>query len=742
MKIGGWLERLRPKTELEELTDLEGWRTYYFDLLLRLSLILMPLGLAVTIPSLLAERQYGIIACDAAGVVLLLATVQLVRSARLRGIITVFFFVALATVFFITLGPFYARPGWFVLGSVTAALLLGTWAAVAVTLFFSFLLAIVYLLIGPHLAAWVPVYEQPATTWVIFVINITLIALVAGLPVSLLLKRLNISFFREVDLRKRITAESDALKAANASLEREVGERRRAEEALRENEANLREAQKIARMGRWEYDLRSKRLRWSDTISQIFESNPVDLPVPYEAFLQTVHPEDREAVRSVYAEVTRNGEGRSVSHRLLMPDGRIKWVNGSCRAEMDTEGKTVRVRGVLQDITELKVMERQLFESQKMEAMGALAGGIAHDFNNILGSIIGYTELAVEQPDDDARRHCVEQVLNACDRAKNLVRQILAFSRRAEGERKPLDLGVIVKESLKLLASTIPATVAIQRHIVGQTHTVIADPTQMHQILMNLCTNAVHAMGEAGGTLTVRLTHEDCPPPAPPGFEEAPQGPCMMLIVSDTGPGIDPAIMDLIFDPFFTTKPKDVGTGLGLSVVYGIVKNHGGSVTVQNNPDTGAAFTVTIPCAVEAQPERERPETVPLEGSRGNERVLFVDDEKTLASVGERMLLSLGYNATVHTKSLEALQAFRSNPGGFDLVVTDMAMPGMTGKELAAQILSIRPDMPVILCTGYSEYINDESAARLGIRAFLMKPFSRKDLARVIRNTLDGAKAA
>ncbi len=379
-------------------------------------------------------------------------------------------------------------------------------------------------------------------------------------------------------------------------------------------------------------------------------------------------------------------------------------------------------------------LEAQLRQAQKMEAIGALAGGIAHDFNNILASMIGYTELAMEATDTSTQLECQEQVLIACDRAKNLVRQILSFARQSKREQAAFEISTVVKEALSLLRASFPSTIEFRQIITGEATTVQADPTQIHQVLMNLCTNAGHAMSEQGGTLTVAVDIAEVPGGT---IARLAEGFYVRITVCDTGMGIDPLMIDRIFDPFFTTKKSGEGTGLGLSVVYSIVAGYGGIVTVESEPGRGSTFTVFLPRAMETA-GRATPSQLSLSPPKGHERILVVDDEEPIARVEERILQSLGYQTQTMTNGEEALDLFRSQPYLFDLVLTDMTMPKMTGKMLAGEILKIRPEMPVILCTGFSELISEETSREIGIRKFLMKPLSRNDLAATVREVLDG----
>lgn len=386
-------------------------------------------------------------------------------------------------------------------------------------------------------------------------------------------------------------------------------------------------------------------------------------------------------------------------------------------------------------------MEKQLQQAQKMEAIGTLAGGIAHDFNNILGIILGYVELVLLTINRDSESYPhLQEVRRAARRATDLVRQILAFSRRSDSERRPLQVVPIVKECMKLLRATLPSTIEIQQKIdVAQGgDMVLADPTQIHQVLMNLCGNSAYAMREHGGTLEVSLADIVLQDEDALTVSELMPGAYLKITVKDTGQGIDPAFLNRIFDPYFTTKEQGHGTGLGLSVVHGIVKSYEGAISVRSEPWKGATFEVLLP-RVESKPDIESENSPVL--LRGSESILFVDDEEGLVMVTGKMLENLGYQVTSRTSSIEALHAFRAQPHKFDLIITDQTMPQMTGASLAKEILSIRPDIPIILCTGYSEILNLEKAQALGIRELLMKPLVVSQVAETIRQVLDGKKA-
>jgi PAS domain S-box-containing protein len=420
-------------------------------------------------------------------------------------------------------------------------------------------------------------------------------------------------------------------------------------------------------------------------------------------------------------------------------EGRVIQIETSVVLLKNPDGTPWGAISSSRDITDRKRLEEQVRQSQKMEAIGTLAGGIAHDFNNILGAIIGYTELSkdLSEGNSDLERN-LSQVLKAADRAKNLVQQILAFSRKSESELKSLQLHLVVKEALNLLRSSIPTTIDIKTDIAAANDVAIADATQVHQIVMNLCANAAQAMQQKGGVLAVTLKAVDLDNHSVRAYADIESGHYVRLSVRDTGEGIPRHIINRIFEPFFTTKAVGAGTGMGLAVVHGIVKSLKGDIKVYSEPGKGTVFHVLLPRVPEEGVDRD---VVPRSAPRGHERVLLVDDEAVLLEVGGKILSSLGYRVTATGSAVEAFEMFKKNPEGFDVVITDQTMPGFTGYELAQRLMGIRADIPVILCTGYSDLVTGESALAGGIKAFVSKPLNRLSIAETIRKVM-GTSAA
>jgi PAS domain S-box-containing protein len=419
-------------------------------------------------------------------------------------------------------------------------------------------------------------------------------------------------------------------------------------------------------------------------------------------------------------------------------DGEKVWVSWTVKPLYDADGRPDGILGVGNDITTRKRLEEDLRQAQKMEAIGTLSGGIAHDFNNILGVILGFTEMAIDDvPDRPLVQRNLNNVLKSAIRARDLVKQILAFSRRTNYERTPLSLIPIIKETIKLLRATIPTTIKIRFSATASPDTILASPVEVQQILMNLVTNASLAMQDKGGPLDISLTDINFTQDSSVLELDVLPGEYLRLMVKDTGVGMSHDVMKKIFEPFFTTREVGSGTGMGLAVVYGIVKDLQGAITVESEQGSGSTFRVFLP-RVKTGLVKEPVSTTSVPG--GTERILFVDDEDMLVEWGQAVLERLGYSVTALTDSKQALEVFSSDPSQFDLVITDHSMPGMSGVQLAKALLKVRPNVPIVLCTGHSETVSPDIAKETGIRQFLLKPLAKQELAEVIRHVLDASR--
>jgi PAS domain S-box-containing protein len=515
------------------------------------------------------------------------------------------------------------------------------------------------------------------------------------------------------------------------------------EHALRDSEERYALAMEGANEGHWDWDLATDRLYLSSTMAMLEGQGKDHVTTTRTAWLTKIeiHPDDATRLEAALRD---HFEGRTPSFECeyRVRDGNWRWLLARGRCLRDEEGRPYRFVGSAIDATAQKQaqsdrdqMEAQLRQSQKMEAMGTLAGGIAHDFNNILGAILGYGELAQQEsrPGSSLRRY-VDNVMHAAERAKALVDRILGFSRSGLGERAYVHIQSVIEETLELIAASLPADIRLEKSLLAGDAALIGDSTQLHQVAMNLCTNAVHAM-EHGGVLSVSLERVDLAEAKLVSRGTLSAGPYVRLVISDTGVGITPDVLDRIFDPFFTTRGVGKGTGLGLSLVHGIVTDLGGAIHVDSVIGQGTTFEIWLPVTTDVgKPAvlavRELPRG-------GGETVMIVDDEPTLVALAEEMLAGLGYEPVGFESSSIALQAFRAKPERFDLVLTDEAMPDLVGTELAREIRLLRSDVPIILMSGHGGAPLAQRAQAIGVREVLHKPLQRADLAESLVRALD-----
>jgi PAS domain S-box-containing protein len=493
----------------------------------------------------------------------------------------------------------------------------------------------------------------------------------------------------------------------------------------------------------------------SPAVSKVWGYPPERFLQNPSCVLETIHPDDRA---TFLAAVDRQAQGQrtSIEYRVFHADGSIRWIWDQGFPVLDASGRLIAINGLATNITERRRLETELRQAQKMEAIGTLAGGIAHDFNNILGSIMGFSELArLDAKGNAAAEQSLHEVLRASRRAKALVQQILAFSRRDEAGREPVLLGPITREAIQLLRAAAPASIRLDLRIPHELPAVLADPTQLHQVVMNLGTNAIHAIRPGHGAVELRLERIEITPEEAAVHRGLNTGPHVRLTVADSGAGIAPAALEHIFEPFFTTKAPGEGSGLGLSVVHGIVNSHGGVVTVESQPGVGTTVQVYLPALGSPPPEEAvtsrslssapsspsaASSSVQDQRAGGGEHVLFVDDEPSLVQVGKRVLEECGYRVTTKNDPVAAWDEFRRRPDDFDLVITDLTMPNLDGAGLALQILQLRPAMPVLLTTGFGASVTREQALRLGIRDLLFKPTDPATLGDAVHRALDVSK--
>lgn len=547
-------------------------------------------------------------------------------------------------------------------------------------------------------------------------------------------RRINQSHQR--NLEKRVAERTRA-------LEHEVQERKKAEEALHQSEKLFRATFEYAAIGKCLVDPDGTLLRVNNAFTEIL-GRPADELIGQNV-MSVTHPKDREKSKEQIKK-TLIGEQDSFTFekRYIHSSGRTVWANTGSFFLRDEDGEPQFFITHVSDITTEKEaeeerlqLEEQLRHAHKMEAIGTLAGGIAHDFNNILAAIIGYTELATEDiPNTNPARDSLDQVQKAAQRAKDLVKQILTFSRKQAKNLAPLNIAETVQETLTFIRATIPTFIDIKSRIAQDCGVILADSGQINQIVMNLCSNSAQAMEENGGTLSLTLENSVLSRQQVDGDEQLKPGNYVVLEVCDTGEGIPEENLERIYDPYYTTKDVGKGSGMGLSVVLGLVKSHDGVIRVDSKVGQGTTFRVYFPRIndqVDVKPviERELP--------TGSEHILVVDDEPAIIDILTLSMKKLGYSVTATTSSKEAIELFRAQPESFDLVISDQTMPNITGEKLCRMLQEIRPDVPIIMCTGYSSKMDQERAQDLGISRFILKPVSRWELALSLREALDSS---
>lgn len=740
------ISRMVPKAVLES-DSLVFWRVTILATFTLTTLIVGTLGIGASLFLVSKEKIWGILVFDGlyyAIVLSLLFLRGLSYEFRTAVVLLIIYSIGVTVIAYV--GPLSAGPIWLFAFAIFAGLLLGSKGAIAAVLLNAVTLIIVSWLVSQGYFDQAFPFFNSLQALVAALVNFTILNLLAAISTAALVKGLNISNHKEKALTRDLEAKHAHLVTANQKLEIEMEERKLADAAVRNSEQKYRLLADNINDIIWLMDLKQKRLTYvSPSVERVRGFTPEETMA--QSLEEILTPASQKKVMKITNRKLRNdkevlqGGAFTLEVEIYKKDRSVIWAEITVSLIRNLENYPSMLLGVTRDITNRKHSEQeksrlevQLRQAKKMEAIGTLAGGIAHDFNNILSCIIGFTELGQDDaPKGSVLSENLQEIYAAGIRAKELVQQILTFARQTDDELKPFQMNIIVKEALKLIRSLLPTTIQIEQNIESSSM-IMGNPTQLHQVLMNLCTNAADAMEPNGGILNVSLKDimVDASRKAP--VLDMKPGPYVQLTVADTGTGIPPDMLSSIFDPYFTTKDVGKGTGMGLAIVHGIVESNGGKIVVESTPNKGTAVTAYLPVTMQHETLSDGElDVMP----RGDERILFVDDENAILNMSRMLLGRLGYRVSTRTCGLEALELFRQNPEKFDLIITDLTMPNMTGIKLAEKILDIRPDMPIVLCTGYNDKIPKKGFEALGIKAFVHKPVTRLYLAKLIRKVLD-----
>ncbi|MBU4565591.1 MAG: PAS domain S-box protein [Proteobacteria bacterium] len=731
-----WLRRVVTPPPADDSAGLPQWRERMFFFTLGPGLILGLLAYLMALPVLAKNAHYLVIVLDSVMLALTLTLFvlrQLPLATRVALLLLMIYGIGLAVM--VTIGPLSSGPFWLFSIPILAALYLGLRPALlGLALNLATLLVLTWYTYTGQVV-WAESLAAYQDQWLIIVSNFLFLNAATAIPVAILVGGLEGSLRRQRIVALELDRERDL-------LSQEVASRRRSEEALRLSERRYRDLIDSITDLIYTQDLQGRFLSANQATAAIFGYPPSEL-VGREGS-QFMLPEHREAFYAEYLPTLRSEGFMSGLSQYLDAQGQKHYIEYRSTLVRPEKGEPY-ISGSGRDVTDrvlarqrLKQLEAQLLQSQKMEAMGTLAGGIAHDFNNVLASMLGFTELVLtDLPPDSPHRGDLEQVLKAGERAKGMVRRILTFSRHSESGRSPVAVQPVVAEALDLLRTSVPATITVERRLVAPRAMVLADPSQINQVVMNLATNAFQAMGSGGGVLNVTLEPVALDPEQAASFADLKPGPYLRLTVNDTGQGMDPKTMRRIFEPFFTTKDKSEGSGMGLAMVHNIVKNHGGQVTVHSRLGRGSVFEVHLPLLTGPTPPLpESPEQQVETG--GGERVLLVDDEQPVGEMGRDMLEGLGYRVSLRLSGREALADLRRSPQDYDLVITDLTMPHTTGDELARDLYEIAPELPVVIATGYGGHL-PQGELPPNVRLLLSKPYTRREMAQTVRRALEPA---
>jgi PAS domain S-box-containing protein len=692
------------------------WRERILLIICFLAAVLGPIALIPSLWLAYQERLWSVILLDSAAYITSVVII-IGRDWPLKGRTcgVCFILYALGACLLFILGPVGAGYIWLFGASVIISAIIGLEAAIWTLVLNAVTLLSISIFIRYGVMQWTILYDNALEKWLVMSANFLLLNAFVTLTTAMMLNGLS----------KALSTEQDFI------------------HSLQESEERFRAISEFSHHAICIID-ETARITWVNNRMLEISGYSREQVLGGRTFLDFLAPESSDFVMSNYLKFI-NGEvyQHHYHFNIIRADGANRLIEKYMTDYADKHGRKHLIISMI-DVTdqklaedERKAMEEMLRQGQKMEAIGTLSGGIAHDFNNILSSVLGYAELALDTVEmETPLERYINGIYQAGIRARDLVRQILVFSRKSEKELKPVQVNQIVKEVLNLLSSTTPSNIKIE-HNIDSKSLILSDAVQVHQVLMNLCTNAVYAMEDTGGTMTINLTDVMLDGIFVTPYPDLHPGNYIKLEVLDTGTGMTPDILEHIFDPFFTSKKPGEGTGMGLSVVHGIIKSSGGAILVDSTPGNGSSFTVYLPVLQNKSAVEIEPMTAL---SHGNEHILFIDDEARIADISEEILKLLGYRVTIRTSSLEALELFMHRSNDFDLVVTDMTMPNMTGDRLAIELMKIRPNIPVILCTGYSKKVSDKAASNIGIKALVYKPIVKADFAKTIRKVLDEAK--
>lgn len=733
----------------EQVFTLQQWRerSFYF-VMTAVAIVALP----ALIISTMRAFQHGLFLNCVLYLVAYLFCLYLIVSKTLsfsiRAWLSVLVLLLMGIQSLFLVGPISSGHIWFFTTAIFTTLTLGAKSGLRVVLLQIFLLFLFGYLLDNNLISLQLPQDFSYEIWIVTTTTFSFLSVISVVAMGSLIRGLT----RALDYSQEA---SGRLQKSSQQLQERVDAHNRSLESLKQSEKRWHFALESVGDAIWDWNPMEDKIIYSPSYVAMLGYDPIEIEDGFEERMSLIHVEDQARIRSIIEELLKGSiNSYQERYRVRCKDGSYKWVLDRSKVmRNDEHGRPRQIIGIYTDITRLKEMEQdrvelqvRLNQAQKMESLGTLAGGIAHDFNNILSAIIGYAELAGEEVTEKSEaKKDITEILNASYRATELVQQILMFSRKGVQKKKPLHMQVIIKEAVKMLRASFPATIEIKECYSSERELVLADPTSIHQVMVNLCTNAVHAMKHQKGMLRIDLRHMSIIEDRKLGEWNVEQGNYTVLTVEDNGPGIDERISKHIFEPYFTTKEQGEGTGLGLAIVHGIVRECGGFITVESAMGTGTIFRLYFPSLNQEEEQVELFQSSEVgEAStsmNGDERILFVDDEKSLCDVGKEQLEKLGYTVTAIANSAEALGKFMLDPYGVDLVISDQTMPELTGVELAENMFKMRPDLPFILCSGFTTVSKSEVLA-IGISAFLEKPLTAANLSEQIRKVLDNSASS